>query len=344
MALRVDFHDIKRALDKGSITPIEALHNWTTWALKVRTLELKPYFEYVRETLPIVAWHKPDEELLVHGYLPVTWTCPMDFYQWADDFMGQVFSMGAHLRRFIAEEDPTHAAALLEQSLTAIEKVKATMAKAPELKATGRPRADEEKGTKQVPLSKGGNDRLAARLKRDHPAIAARVANGEFKSIRAAALEAGIVKPMRSVPVDTPDAAIRALSRVFSTSDLAKVLTPTKREAKAPEPRPPSPPPAIAPGQCHVGTEIVEMPWQKELRDLDGDVLRKEAHRRLESIAAMAERNCSDLAGYVETIREGDLWKKLADDWETFCLEYFGRPARFVDCLVAGVKALEVAP
>ena len=71
---------------------------------------------------------------------------------------------------------------------------------------------------------------------------------------------------------------------------------------------------------------------------------RKEAHRRLESIAAMAERNCSDLAGYVETIREGDLWKKLADDWETFCLEYFGRPARFVDCLVAGVKALEVAP
>ena len=92
------------------------------------------------------------------------------------------------------------------------------------MKATGRPRADEEKGTKQVPLSKGGNDRLAARLKRDHPAIAARVANGEFKSIRAAALEAGIVKPMRSVPVDTPDAAIRALLRVFTVTDLAQAL------------------------------------------------------------------------------------------------------------------------
>lgn len=35
---------------------------------------------------------------------------------------------------------------------------------------------------------------LAARLKRDHPAIAARVEAGEFKSIRAAAIEAGIVK------------------------------------------------------------------------------------------------------------------------------------------------------
>lgn len=96
--------------------------------------------------------------------------------------------------------------------------------------------------------------------------------------------------------------------------------------------------------QAHIGTEEVEMPWQKSLHELDGEVLRKEAHRRLESIAAMAERNCSDLAGYVETIREGDLWRKLADDWDTFCLQYFGRPAQFIDCVVAGVKALKVAP
>ena len=227
MALRVDFHAIKRALDGGSISPIEALHNWTTWALKVRTLELKPYFEYVRETLPIVTWHQPGEELLVHGYLPVTWTCPMDFYQWADDFMGQVFSMGAHLRRFIAEKDPQHAAALLEQSLTAIEKVKATMAKAPDdaPKRGEVGRGRESRSDNVTSKGRGNGDTyLAARLKRDHPAIAARVANGEFKSIRAAALEAGIVKPMRSVPIDTPDAAIRALLRVFTITDLAQAL------------------------------------------------------------------------------------------------------------------------
>lgn len=225
MALRVDFHDIKRALDGGSIQPIEALFKWTTWALKVRTVELKPYFEYVRQTLPMVIWHQPGEELLVHGYLPVTWTCPMDFYQWADNFMGLVFTMGAHLRRYITEEDPTHAATLLEQSLTAIDRARATMAKAPELQPEGRPKKDSKPkdslGFRNYGQTK---ERLAARLKRDHPAIAARVAKGEFKSIRAAALEAGIVKPMRSIPVDTPEAAIRALLRVFPAETLAKVL------------------------------------------------------------------------------------------------------------------------
>ena len=119
-------------------------------------------------------------------------------------------------------------------AIDAGKKVAETMAKAPDLKPNGRPRADDGKGTKQVPLSKGGNDRLAARIKRDHPEIAARVANGEFKSIRAAALEAGIVKPMRSIQVDTPEAAIRALLRVFTVTDLAQAL------GKAAEVSPPS--------------------------------------------------------------------------------------------------------
>jgi hypothetical protein len=56
---------------------------------------------------------------------------------------------------------------------------------------TGRP----IKGTTVVPLSKGGNDRLAARIKRDHPDIAAAVERGEYPSMRQAALAAGIVKP-----------------------------------------------------------------------------------------------------------------------------------------------------
>ena len=84
------------------------------------------------------------------------------------------------------------------------------MAKAPELQPEGRPSKDR-KLVQRTRLGTGNSkDRLAARLKRDHPDIAARVANGEFKSIRAAALEAGIVKPMRSIPVDTPPEALGA--------------------------------------------------------------------------------------------------------------------------------------
>ena len=146
--------------------------------------------------------------------------------------MGQVFSMGAHLRRFIAEKDPQHAAVLLEQSLTAIEKVKATMAKARELPqrtigisaetavemakgaekpmqpspGPGRGRKTSVNNTRFTDQRGSTNSSyLAARLKRDHPDIAARVANGEFKSIRAAALEAGIVKAVRHGDTRTID-------------------------------------------------------------------------------------------------------------------------------------------
>jgi hypothetical protein len=44
-------------------------------------------------------------------------------------------------------------------------------------------------------LSSESAERIVRRLKRDHPEIAAALARGEFKSARAAAIAAGIVKP-----------------------------------------------------------------------------------------------------------------------------------------------------
>ena len=56
------------------------------------------------------------------------------------------------------------------------------------------------------PTSVGrGAPYLAARIKRDRPDIAARVKAGEFKSMRAAAIEAGIIKP--PTPLDKLKAA-----------------------------------------------------------------------------------------------------------------------------------------
>ena len=66
------------------------------------------------------------------------------------------------------------------------------IAAAPKLQPTGRP----SKGSDSLPIPKGSTSkaRLAARINRDHPEIAERVKAGEFKSIRAAAIVAGIVK------------------------------------------------------------------------------------------------------------------------------------------------------
>jgi hypothetical protein len=47
------------------------------------------------------------------------------------------------------------------------------------------------------PIHQGGNDSeyLTARIKRDHPEILDRMKRGEFKSVRSAAIEAGIIVP-----------------------------------------------------------------------------------------------------------------------------------------------------
>jgi len=81
-------------------------------------------------------------------------------------------------------------------------------AEAPAVAKTGRP----EKGSQRPPLPKGSNNavRLTARLKRHHPDIAERLAAGEFKSVRAAAIAAGIVTP--PTPLDRLRTAWRKAS------------------------------------------------------------------------------------------------------------------------------------
>lgn len=63
----------------------------------------------------------------------------------------------------------------------------------PELQPNGRPK----KGSKLLPLSKSSYDpsRLTARIARDRPDILERMKADEFPSVRAAAIEAGIITP-----------------------------------------------------------------------------------------------------------------------------------------------------
>jgi HEAT repeat protein len=66
-------------------------------------------------------------------------------------------------------------------------------------------------------------DYLRARLRRDHPSIFDRLEAGEFRSVRAAALEAGIVQPYVSLPL-LPNSAAAAIRRHFSPEAITELI------------------------------------------------------------------------------------------------------------------------
>ena len=78
----------------------------------------------------------------------------------------------------------------------------------------------------------GGNSPqyLAARIARDHPDILERMKAGEFKSVRQAALEAGIVKKSVSVPID-PQRAARILVKHLTPADVKALIIELSRAA-----------------------------------------------------------------------------------------------------------------
>ena len=75
------------------------------------------------------------------------------------------------------------------------ERMKQTVKEAPVLAGHGGDRKSEEGNQGRDSTLKGrrDNEYLTSRLKRDAPEIATRLERGEFKSVRAAAIEAGIV-------------------------------------------------------------------------------------------------------------------------------------------------------
>lgn len=85
-----------------------------------------------------------------------------------------------------------------------------------------------DSGPSEKPSREGYGTRaeyLAARIKRDAPEVAARVEAGEFKSIRAAAIEAGIVK------VPTPEQKAEKAIAKLPAERRASVIAPALDEA-----------------------------------------------------------------------------------------------------------------
>ncbi len=90
-------------------------------------------------------------------------------------------------------------------------------------KATGT--KDQDYNVMLKPKQQGNSaPYLLARLKRDHPKIAEKYADGQFPSVRAAAIEAKLVKQTITVPVDTPEHALKPLIKIFGVAKLRKAL------------------------------------------------------------------------------------------------------------------------
>ena len=93
------------------------------------------------------------------------------------------------------------------------------------LRAHGRPRAgDEEYNRTDRPIIQGETSSyLTCRIARDHPKILARMKRGEFKSVRAAAIEAGIVKPTFQLRVHVESAA-GLIKKHFSSRQVTQLI------------------------------------------------------------------------------------------------------------------------
>ena len=86
-------------------------------------------------------------------------------------------------------------------------------------------REERESGgvTNTRPNEKASQRHHLARLRRDRPDLAERVIAGDL-SASAAAIEAGFRRPMKSIPIDSPESAVKALLRVFDRADLLAAL------------------------------------------------------------------------------------------------------------------------
>lgn len=79
--------------------------------------------------------------------------------------------------------------------------------------------------TSELTFSKRDTEYLTARIARDRPDILEDMKSGKYKSVRAAALDAGIVRPRFTVPSDDVRAIARALVRHLTVDQIEELTS-----------------------------------------------------------------------------------------------------------------------
>lgn len=162
------------------------------------------------------------------------------FAAYFTDVVGQPFATWMQLEaahHFVTESAPD----LINETLTSVVVAMAERATPMPVQEIGKGKAGPGRGNKtddNVSRLSYGNSAgyLASVIARDHKGIHDRMKAGEFKSVRQAALAAGIVRPRASVYVDDRDAVSAFLAKHFDAAEIKTIcdLAIHKRERREP--------------------------------------------------------------------------------------------------------------
>lgn len=135
--------------------------------------------------------------------------------------LGETFNVASFMQRLVEQGPTPEAVEELEQAI----KLNDHGGDRRSEDARKARQARRDQGTESTLKTRGGNpDYLKARLQRDHPAIAEELEQGKHRSARAAAIAAGIIRPVPTVRlVDDPQRVADAIRRHLSPEQIIKL-------------------------------------------------------------------------------------------------------------------------
>ena len=147
--------------------------------------------------------------------------------------LGETFNVAELLQRLVKQGPTPEAVQEVQRAITQQEMLANAAAKAQPLAQhgeIGNGRGDESRvadshSKSASQLSSDSQERILRRLARDAPEILDRVKAGEFKSARAAAIEAGIIRPVPTVRlVDDPHKVAATIRRHLSQQQVIELV------------------------------------------------------------------------------------------------------------------------
>ena len=203
-----------------------------------------------------------------------------------------------------------------------------------------------ENAPKPESSTKGGTgvDYLVARLKRDHPELLEEIGQGKrFPSVRAAALEAGIIKPSMQLSVTTPEKLADDLRKRLPEEFWAQFVAVVQSRAVQPKPVPvaaPVPSESVK-KQGLVGQRTAASKAFLKANEVDESELPDRLRILQEYLLNPVESDYRRFAEEILRWKDAGLFQHFNPTWEEFVSTRIKQPIEWIDHVVDGVRILE---